>query len=65
MSQPALSDSAKCVVTDTACLKQAKAQGKKVELVEEADLDTLRCSVTDAECLKRAKAMGKKVEISD
>ncbi len=38
---------------DPACLKQAKAQGKKVELVDAADLDMLRCSVSDADCLKR------------
>jgi hypothetical protein len=55
----------KCLATDTGCLKQAKAQGKKVEVVDEADLDTLRCATTDTECLKRAKSMGKKVEIID
>jgi hypothetical protein len=55
----------KCVTTDTGCLKQAKAQGKKVELVDEAELDTLRCTATDADCLKRAKSTGKKVEIID
>ena len=58
-------DFVKCVVTDTACLKSAKQQGKKVEIVEEAELDVLRCAATDAECLKRAKALGKKVEIID
>ena len=43
-------------------MKQAKAQGKKVEIVEEAERDTLRCSVTDAGCLNRANAMGKTVD---
>jgi hypothetical protein len=65
VNPPAASDTMKCLVTDTGCMKQAKAQRKKVELVEESELDTLRCSVTDAECLKRAKAMGKKVDIID
>jgi hypothetical protein len=55
----------KCVLADTGCLKQAKTQGKKVEIVDEAELDTLRCTATDAECLKRAKSAGKKVEIID
>jgi len=59
------SDSVKCVITDSSCLKQAKTQGKKVEIVDEADLDTLRCSVSDGDCLKRAKSLGKKVEIVD
>jgi hypothetical protein len=46
-------------------MKQPKAQRKKVEIVEESELDTLRCSVADADCLTRVKAMGKKVEIID
>jgi len=46
-------------------MKQAKQLGKKVDLVEEADLEVLRCSASDADCLKRAKAAGKKVEITD
>jgi hypothetical protein len=46
-------------------MKQAKAQRKKVEIVEESELDTLRCSATDANCLKRAQAVGKKVDIID
>jgi hypothetical protein len=58
-------DFVKCVVTDTACLKSAKQQGKKVDIVDETELDTLRCTATDADCLKRAKALGKKVEIID
>lgn len=53
------------MATDPACLKQAKAQGKKVEIVDEADLDMLRRSISDPGCLKRAKSMGKKVEIID
>ena len=53
------------MATDPGCLKQAKAQGKKVEIVDEADLDTLRCASTDTDCLKRAKSMGKKVDIID
>lgn len=65
ISAPSSSDSVKCVVTDTNWVKQAKTQGKKVELVDEADLDTLRCSVSDGDCQKRAKALGKKVEIVD
>jgi hypothetical protein len=65
VNAPTASDSVKCVATDTGCLKQAKAQGKKVELVDEAELDTLRCTATDADCLKRAKSTGKKVEIID
>jgi hypothetical protein len=46
-------------------MKQAKAQRKKVEIVEEHQLDTLRCSTTDTDCLTRAKATGKKVDIID
>src|SRR5215470_5891217 len=65
-AQPAApSGSAKCVATDVSCLKQAKANGQTVEIVNEEDLDTLRCSSTDAGCLQRAKKLGKKVEITD
>ena len=39
---PTANDTMKCLVTDTGCMKQAKAQRKKVELVEESELDTLR-----------------------
>jgi hypothetical protein len=46
-------------------MKQAKAQRKKVQIVEEHQLDTLRCSTTDTDCLARAKAQGKKVDIID
>ena len=53
------------MATDTGCLKEAKAQGKKVELVDETEVDTVRCAVTDGDCLKRAKSTGKKVEIID
>ena len=59
------SDTMKCLVTDTGCMKEAKAQRKKVEIVEEHQLDTLRCSMIDTDCLTRAKAMGKKVDIID
>jgi hypothetical protein len=62
---PAAKDTMKCLVTDTGCMRQAKAQRKKVEIVEESELDTLRCAATDADCLKRAQAMGKKVDIID
>ena len=62
---PNAKDTMKCLVTDAGCMKQAKAQRKKVEIVEEGELDTLRCSVTDANCLKRAKTIGKKVDIID
>ncbi|MEX0830593.1 MAG: hypothetical protein WD032_10165 [Nitrospirales bacterium] len=55
----------KCVVTDVACLKEAKSLGKKVEIVDEEDLDKLRCTVTDIECLQNAKRLGKQVEIID
>ena len=55
----------KCVVTDVACLKEAKSLGKKVEIVDEEDLDKLRCTVTDIECLQKAKRLGKQVEIID
>ncbi len=58
-------DTMKCTVADTGCLKQAKQLGKKVEIVDEAELEVFRCSVSDADCLKRAKASGKKVEIID
>jgi hypothetical protein len=57
--------SAKCVATDVSCLKQAKANGQTVEIVNEEELDTLRCSSQDASCLQRAKKLGKKVEITD
>lgn len=46
-------------------MKQAKAQRKMVEIVEEHELDTLRCATTDTGCLTRAKSMGKKVDIID
>jgi hypothetical protein len=55
----------KCVTTDTGCLKRAKQARKKVEIVDEAELDILRCASTETDCLKRAKALGKKVEITD
>ena len=58
-------DTVKCVATDPDCIKSAKEAGKKVEIVDEAELDVFRCSVSDADCLKRAKASGKKVEIID
>ena len=62
---PSTSGSVKCVATDVDCLKQAKANGQTVEIVDEGDLDTLRCSSQDAACLQRAKKLGKKVEITD
>jgi hypothetical protein len=62
---PAAKDSIKCLVTDTGCMKEAKAQRKKVEIVEESELDVLRCAATDAGCLRRAQTLGKKVEIID
>jgi hypothetical protein len=46
-------------------MKEAKAQRKKVEIVEESELDVLRCAATDAGCLRRAQTLGKKVEIID
>lgn len=55
----------KCVVSDVACLKEAKSLGKRVEIVDEVDLDNLRCTVTDIECLQNAKRLGKQVEIID
>jgi len=64
-STPAASGSAKCVATDVDCLKQAKANGQTVEIVNEEDLDTIRCSSSDSSCLQRAKKLGKKVEITD
>jgi len=65
VEKPATNDTMKCLLTDTGCMKQAKAQRKKVEIVEEHQLDTLRCSTTDTDCLTRAKATGKKVDIID
>lgn len=64
-SANAASGSAKCAATDVDCLKQAKAHGQTVEIVNEEDLDTLRCSSQDTSCLQRAKKLGKKVEITD
>ena len=55
----------KCVVTDVACLQEAKSLGKQIEIVDETDLDKLRCTVTDIECLQKAKQLGKQVEIID
>ena len=55
----------KCVVTDVACLKEAKSLGKQVEIVDEEDVDKLRCTVTDIACLQKAKRLGKQVEIID
>jgi hypothetical protein len=65
VESPAANDTMKCLITDTGCMKQAKAQRKKVQIVEEHQLDTLRCSTTDTDCLARAKAQGKKVDIID
>jgi hypothetical protein len=65
VDKPATHDTMKCLITDSGCMKQAKAQHKKVEIVEEDQLDTLRCSTTDTDCLARAKTKGKKVEIID
>jgi hypothetical protein len=62
---PSTSGSVKCVATDVDCLKQAKANGQTVEIVDEGDLDTLRCSSQDGACLQRAKKLGKKVELTD
>lgn len=59
------SATAKCVVTDVACLKEAKSLGKQVEIVDEENLDKFRCAVTDIECLQKAKQLGKQVEIID
>ncbi len=55
----------KCVITDVACLKEAKSLGKQVEIVDEEDLDVFRCKVTDVACLQKAKQLGKQVEIVD
>ena len=65
MTPPATNDTMKCLVTDTGCMKEAKAQRKKVEIVEEQQLDTLRCASTDTNCIMRAKTMGKKINIID
>ncbi len=59
------STSMKCVMTDVACLKEAKSLGKQVEIVDEADLNVLRCTVTDVKCLRKAQRLGKPVEIID
>ena len=53
------------MATDTDCLKRAKQARKKVEIVDEEELDTIRCAMTDTECLNRAKDAGKKVEVTD
>ena len=55
----------KCVMTDVACLQEAKSLGKQVEIVDEADLNVVRCRITDMKCLKKAKKLGKQVEIID
>jgi len=62
---PAAKNVAKCLATDTSCLKQAKANGQMVEIVTEEELDTMRCSTDDVGCLQRAKQLGKKVELTD
>lgn len=51
--------------TDTDCLKRTKQASKKVEIVDEQELDTIRCAMTEIECLNRAKSAGKKVEVTD
>ena len=43
--------------------QEAKAQRRRVEIVEEHQLDTLRCSTTDTDCLTRAKAQGRRSDI--
>jgi hypothetical protein len=40
-------------------LAAANAQNKKVDIVEETELDMLPCSASGAACLKRAKQWGK------
>jgi hypothetical protein len=62
---PVAKSSTKCRLSDTGCIKKAKAQRKKVEIVEEREPDMLRCSSRDAGCLRRAMATGGKVDISD
>jgi hypothetical protein len=44
-------------------MKQAKAQRKKVEIVDESQLDGLRCATTAAGSLRHAQTLGKKVDI--
>ena len=53
----------KCQAVDVACLQDAKAKGKQVQIVDENEVDRLRCAATDVACLQRAKALGKPVEI--
>jgi len=64
-SAPADEASMRCTTTDQACLRQAKANGQKVEIVDEDALDTVRCSTEDTACLQRARKSGKKVELTD
>jgi hypothetical protein len=57
-------DTVKCVATDRECLRQAKEEGRQVEMVEKpATNDTMKCLITDTGCMKQAKAQRKKVEI--
>jgi len=62
-SAPADEASVKCTGTDKACLRQAKTNGQKVEIVDE-DPDTVRCSADDTACLRRARKSGQKVELT-
>ena len=61
----ALPATAKCLATDTACLKEAKANGQTVQIVTEDEVDTFHCASSDTKCLQRAQKLGKKVAITD
>lgn len=57
-------DTVKCVATDRECLRHAKEEGKRVEMVEVPTAnDTMKCLVTDTGCMKQAKAQRMKVAL--
>jgi hypothetical protein len=69
LSTESTSNIMECVVTDVACLSDAQAQGKQIQIIEppifqaEPASNIMKCVVTDAVCLREAQATGKQVQL--
>jgi hypothetical protein len=69
LSTESTSNIMECVVTDVACLSDAQAQGKQIQIIEppifqaESASNIMKCVVTDAVCLREAQATGKQVQL--
>ena len=58
-------DTVKCVATGQECLRQAKEEGRQVDMIEKpVTNDIVRCLITDTGCMKQAKAQRKKSRLS-